>query len=136
MTGLLGLALPPWLSPTLIGAIGIAVVSGGSGAYVAHRWDAGTIAESRLETEKARSDYRAYAASTAANAAKATTDAENERKLLQSHSDDLQRQLIATEAARDAKSAQLRQILASAKPGDIRALGPSVLEYLSGVRDN
>jgi uncharacterized protein YlxW (UPF0749 family) len=136
MTGLLGLAIPPWLSPTLIGAIGIAVVAGGSGAYIDHKFMAGAVATAKLETAQTEATYKAYAASTVANAAKATSDAEAERKRLQSHSDDLQRQLIETEKANDDKSAKLRQILASAKPGDIRALGPNVLEYLSGVRNN
>lgn len=120
----------------MIAIAGGVLASAVTGAYIAHRWDAGAISEAHLETAQVQADYRAYEASTAANAAKATTDAENERERLQSHSDDLQRQLIATEDARDAKSAQLRQILASAKPGDIRALGPSVLEYINGVRNN
>jgi hypothetical protein len=57
MTGLPALALPAFISPTLLGAIGIAVVTGGSGFWLEH-----TIASakySRLETSYALSEKKA-----------------------------------------------------------------------------
>lgn len=41
MTGLLGLALPPWLNPTLIGAVAIAVAAGAASGWAVHRIDDG-----------------------------------------------------------------------------------------------
>lgn len=137
MTGLLGIAsnfLPPWANPMVLAVVGTGLVAGAGGAYIAHRWDAGTIAESRLETEKARADYRAYAASTAANAAKATAHALDQQIRLQEANDALQSQLQESQRLADARSKALNAILASAKPGETRALGPSVLNYLERLR--
>lgn len=134
MTGLLGLALPAWASPTLIGAIGIAVVAGGSGAWVDHKFMAGNVAKAQLETAEARADYKAYAASTAANAAKATAHSLEQQIRLQEANDALQAQLQESQRLADARSKALSAILASAKPGDTRALGPSVLAYVDSLR--
>jgi hypothetical protein len=137
MTGLLGLAsnfLPPWANPTVLALVGTGLVAGTGGAYIAHRWDAGTLAESRLETEKVRADYVAYQASTAANAARATAHALEVQIRLQDANNALQSQLQESQRLADARSKELSAILNSAKPGDTRALGPSVLAYIDRLR--
>lgn len=135
MTGILGLALPPWLNPTILGAAAIGIAGMASGGYIVHRWDAGTIANARLETAKVNSDYTAYKALVVENAARATASAEAERKRLQAHSDDLQRQLLETQKVADEKSDKLRKILSTASPGDVRPIGPAVGRYLDGLRN-
>lgn len=131
MTGLLGLTLPPWLNPSVLALVGTGLIASAGGAYVAHRWDAGTIAESRLETAKARADYRAYEALTASNAATATELALSQQTALQGTIDGLQAKLQESQRIADAKSKALQALLASAKPGDLRALGPVASEYVS-----
>lgn len=134
MTGLLGFTIPGWATSTLAGAIGIAVVAGAGGAYVDHKFMAGSVAKAQLETAEARADYKAYQASTAANAAKATAHSLEQQIRLQDANNALQSQLQESQRLADARSKALSAILASAKPGDTRALGPSVLAYVDSLR--
>jgi len=118
----------------IIAMVGGVLVAGLSGAYMAHRWDAGTIAEARLETAKVREEYASYAASTAANAAKATANALEQQIRLQEANDRLQRELQETQALADVKNKDLQTILRLAKPENTRLLGPVSLSYLNKLR--
>ena len=114
--------------------VGGVLVAGLSGAYMAHRWDAGTIAEARLETAKLRADYSSYAASTAANAAKATAAALDQQIRLQAANNALEAQLQESQNVVASRSKALSDILASAKASDTRPLGVSVMAYLERLR--
>jgi hypothetical protein len=118
----------------IIAIAGSVLVAGLTGAYMAHRWDAGTIAEARLETANAKADFRAYAASTAANAAKATAAALDQQTRLQAANNALQAQLQESQNVAASKSKALSDILASAKASDTRPLGVSVMAYLERLR--
>ena len=123
-----------WLSPTLLGALGIALIASLSGGYIAHRLDAGPLATAKAETATLQAKYSAYEASVAANAAKANADALAQQTALQSRANDLQNQLIQTQKAADARSKTLQALLAAAKPGDVREIGPVAGAYYSQLR--
>jgi uncharacterized membrane protein YccC len=118
----------------IIAMVGGVLVAGLTGAYMAHRWDAGTIAEARLETAKVREEYASYAASTAANAAKATANALDQQIRLQEANNALEAQLQESQNVAASKSKALSDILASAKASDTRPLGASVMAYLERLR--
>lgn len=52
------------LARVAVWAIGIAVIAG-AGAYAMHHWDAGEIAEQKLETAKVQADFDKFKADTA-----------------------------------------------------------------------
>jgi uncharacterized membrane protein YccC len=118
----------------IIAMVGGVLVAGLSGAYMAHRWDAGTIAEARLETAKVREEYASYAASTAANAAKATANALDQQIRIQEANNALEAQLQESQNVAASKTKALSDILASAKASDTRPLGSSVMAYLERLR--
>lgn len=134
MTGLLGLALPPWLNPTLLGAVALSVAAGSGGAYIDHKFMAGSVATAKLETASVQATYEAYKSAVAANAAKDTAAALAQQTALTASNNALQAQLQDTQRIADARSQSLKAILTSAKPGDTRALGPNVLAYVDGLR--
>ena len=118
----------------IIAIAGGVLIAGLTGAYMAHRWDAGTIAEARLKTAKVRADYSAYAASTSANAAKATAAALDQQIRLQEANNALEAQLQESQNVAASRSKALSDILASAKASDTRPLGVSVMAYLERLR--
>ncbi len=134
MTGILGLALPPWLSPTFLGAVGIALVAGTGGAYIDHKFEVAAVTNAKLETAGVQSAYDAYKGTVAANAAKATADALAQQTALQASNNALQAQLQDQQRISDAKSQSLRALLASAKPGDVRPIGPTASSYYDRLR--
>ena len=129
-----GLPLPPWLSPTFIGAILIGLVAAAGGAWTAHKID--SISYSKLEASKAvlQSQYDGYRATVATATAKANADALAQQTKLQHANDALQTQLQATQRTANARSQQLQALLAAARPQDIRPLGPTALSYYDSLR--
>ncbi len=134
MTGILGLALPPWLNPQLLGAVAITIAAAAGGAYIDHKFMMGKVNGAKLETAAVQSTYDAYKARTVADAAKATSDAAAEKQRLDSLVNDLQGKLAEQQRVANAKSQVLLQRLNAAKPGDIRPLGPNVLDYVERLR--
>ena len=130
-----GLPLPPWLSPTFIGAILIGLVAAAGGAWTAHKID--SISYSKLEASKAvlQSQYDGYRATVATATAKANADALAQQTALQHANDALQNQLQATQRTANARSQQLQALLASAtKPGDTRPIGDIAGAYYERLR--
>lgn len=126
--------LPPWLSPTFLGAVAIAIVAGGAGAYIDHKIMMGVVNSVRLETTAVQSRYDGYKAEVAAAAARETARTQAESLALQRRADELQAQLLESQRITDEKSKALRALLASAKPGDMRALGPVAGAYYDRLR--
>ncbi len=125
---------PGWVASKLFavaltGAVGMAL-----GGYIAHRWDAGTIAEAKLETASVQASYDGYKATVAADAAKATALALSQQTALQGQIDALQGQLLTAQRTADAKSKALSAILAGAKPGDVRPIGVAASAYYDRLR--
>jgi hypothetical protein len=118
-----------WLSPTIMAIIGVVLVSGTLSGVVTHKFDA--AAYMRLESDKAKleTEYSNYRAHIDRDTAIANAKAIKEREDSKAKLDALQDQLDENKRKDDAKSAALQKLLASAKPGDIRALGPSASEY-------
>ncbi len=114
-----------WLSPTILGAIGIAILATAAGWFLAHRLD--SIPYNALLASKAslQAEYSDYKQAVAAAADKATADALAKQSQLQAKNDALQAQLAQTQRTANAQSQKLKDLLASARPGDSRALGPS-----------
>lgn len=135
MTGIITSFLPPWLNPSLVGAALIGVGAAVAGGAVVHKLD--QIPYSRLEASKAalQTEYSDYKARMAANSAQATSATLKEQNSLQALLNAAQAELAAQQRIDDAKSAQLKAILAASKPGDERPLGPTVLRFLDGLRN-
>ncbi len=129
-----GLPLPPWLSPTLIGAVGIAVLAFGGGMWFEGKLDAPALAKSQAETAKVNSDYSAYQARIAAGAAKADADALAQKQAQEASQAALQAKLAQAQKEANANSQKLKDLLDKAAPQDIRPLGPSALAYFAGLR--
>lgn len=134
MTGILGLALPPWLSPTLIGAVAITIAAGCGGAWIDHKFMMGDVNAAKLETARVQSSYDGYKATVAASAAKATADSLQQTNSLNALIDALQGKLAEQQRVANAKSEELRKLLASAKPGDTRPIGPVASSYYERLR--
>lgn len=134
MTGLLGLALPPWLNPSIIAAVGIGLASSAATGLAVHHWDAGALANSRTETAEAITQYEAYKGLVASRAATATAVALEQKQSLEAQVDRLQADLLKQQGLTDAKSKALRDLLNSAKPGDLRAIGPVSSAYYDRLR--
>ena len=134
MTGLLGFALPPWLNPTVLGAVAIGIAGATAGAYIDHRLMSGRVDRAHLETATIQSSLDGYRASVAAASAKATATALAERISLQGQLDALQAKLDDQQRKANAKSAELLKLLSDAKTADARPLGPTALEYFSRLR--
>lgn len=124
----------PWLSPLMLGAAGIAIAASLAGGFVVHKWDAASYAKLELSKATLRSEYSDYKARVAEDTDKATAAAAAKQMALQASNDALQAQLAATQRTANAQSEELKKILASAKPGDIRPLGPSALAYFERLR--
>lgn len=137
MTGFSALTafLPPWANPTIIGAIGIAVVAGGVTGFVTHKLD--QVPYSRLEASKASllAEYTAYKGQMAANSAKANADSLKEANRLHGLLNVSQTELLKSQKEANAKSKALSKILASAKPGDAVPIGALARSYYSSLRD-
>lgn len=134
MTGILGLAMPTTLLPMLIGAGALALISGAGGAYIDHKLMTGKVASAQLATANLNATYRGYEASVAQTIALDDATALSQQNALTARANDLQAQLQDTQRIADARSKTLNAILSSAKPGDTRLLGPSVLSYVAGLR--
>ena len=124
----------PFLTPTILGAIGIALIASLTGAFVAHKFDGIALSKAQAETAAVNASYEGYKARVAADAAKANSDALDQKTALEARANDLQNQLIETQKAADARSRSLQALLAAAKPGEIRALGPVASRYYLGLR--
>lgn len=118
----------------LIAIAGGVIASGLIGAFIDHKFMTGAVASAHLETANVTADYKAYEASTAANAARATSLALDQQTALQGHVNALQAQLQETQRLADVKSKTLQALLASAKPGDSRPIGPVAGSYYERLR--
>lgn len=134
MTGLLGLTLPAFGTPMIIGAVALTLAAGAGGAWIDHRLMAANVANAKLETAGVQASYASYKAAVAANAAKATAIALQQTNSLNQLINSLQGQLAEQQKADDARSKELLRRLNNAKPGDVRALGPNVLDYVARLR--
>jgi Skp family chaperone for outer membrane proteins len=126
--------LPPWLNPWLIGTISLCLLSAALSGWAVHKL--GQVPYSRLEADRAKldADYSAYRAAVAENSAKASADAFAEQKRLQAAVAALESNLAETKRKDDAKSAALQKLLAGAKPGDMRPVGPVAGAYYDRLR--
>lgn len=124
----------PWISPTLLGAAGIAILASLSGAYIAHQLDAGPLAQAKAETSSIQSLYDGYKQSVATKAAEADAKAISEKSRLDGRVNALQAELAQTQKDADARSKALLAALAKAKPGDLRPIGPIAGQYYSQLR--
>lgn len=124
----------PFLTPTILAALGITIVASLTGAWGMHKFDGIALARSKVETAAVTASYEAYKGRVLADAAKANLDAMNQKTALEARANDLQNQLIETQKAADAKSRSLMALLAAAKPGDIRPLGPIAASYYGSLR--
>lgn len=129
MTGLFGLTLPAFGTPMIIGAVALTLAAGSAGAWIDHRLMAANVAEAKLETASVQASYEAYKSVVSANAAKATAIALQQTNSLNQLINSLQGQLAEQQRVANAKSEELRKLLASAKPGDVRPIGPVAAEY-------
>jgi hypothetical protein len=119
----------PFLSPTLLGAIGIALVASLAGGWAAHKWDGIALSKSQAQTAQIDGAYSQYKAQVAADTAKADALALSQRTALETANNALQAQLADSQRIADAKTKSLQALLASAKPGDTRAIGPIAASY-------
>jgi len=126
--------LPGWVTGSLFIGIASGVAGMALGAFITHKLD--QIPYSRLEASKAtiQSAYDGYRRGVAENTARANAKALADQQRLQDQIDAMQGMLAAAQEAERLKSAELRRILANAKPGDIRALGPSAMAYFDRLR--
>jgi hypothetical protein len=132
---LAGAILPGGILPTLIGGAVLLAVGATGGAYVTHKLDGTALAKSQTQTAQAKADLAAYGARVAAASAKASADAQARQDALQASLNTLQAQLAKTQKEADAKSAKLSALLANAKPGDIRPIGPAAASYYDSLRN-
>ncbi len=123
-----------WLSPTILGAVGIALIASLAGGWTAHKLDQIPLSRSQAETAAAKADLASYKGAVAASVAKADAKALEDKQAQDATANALQAKLIQTQKVADDKSAQLRAILNKAAPGDIRPLGPNALNYLAELR--
>lgn len=79
-------------------------------------------------------EYSAYKAAVAADAARSSAEALEGKKAASDALRAAQEKAAAAQATADAKSAELRRILNSAAPGEVRPIGPNVQRYLDGLR--
>jgi len=133
MTGLPALALPSFLSPTLLGAIGIALVAGGAGAYTAHKLDQIPLLKAQKETMAVQARYDGFRNGAIAAAAKSATDSLSEQNRLHGLLNKAQADLLETQRKADARSKALKDLLASASAQDTRPIGPTAAEYYRRV---
>lgn len=131
MTGLPALALPAFLSPTLLGAIGIALVAGGAGAYMAHKLDQISLLQAQKETMAVQARYDGFRSGALAAAAESATDSLSEQTRLHGLLNKAQADLLETQRKADARSKALKDLLASATSQDMRPIGPTASEYYS-----
>ena len=124
-----------WLSPTLIGALAIALLASLGGAWVTHKWDGIALAHSQAETAQAKASEAIYRASVAASIAKADADAIIQQKAASEQINALQAQLQDEQRNADVRTKSLQTLLASAsKPGDTMPLGHIALAYFNCLR--
>ncbi len=125
-----------WLSPTLLGALGIAIIAAAVGGWATHKYDGIALSHAQTQTSQARAALSDYRASVAADAAKANAAALAQKTASDATIQALQAQLRTQQEAADAKSKSLLALLNAAKPGDIRPLGPVALSYYQRLRGN
>ncbi len=122
------------LYTTLIGGAMLAAASFGGGYWTATKFD--SIPYNKLVASNAslQVEYSDYKRDVAVKSAKASSDALAEQNLLRGQNNALQAQLQDDQRKADEKSKHLLALLAAAKPGDIRPLGPVAYAYYSGLR--
>lgn len=124
----------PFLTPTLLGAIGIAIVASLAGGFLAHELDQIPLNQARTETVNISAAYAAYKGAIAAKAAADNAIAIQQIKAASDRQNALQAELLQTKKDADARSKALLAQLNAAKPTDTHVLGVAVLAYLDGVR--
>lgn len=134
MTDILGTLIPGGIWPMIIGGIAIGAICTAGGVIVEHKIDSVPLAQSQTETANAKAALSAYEAAVAAKIAAADAAALAEKERQQTALNDLQAKLAQTTREANVRSARLQALLDSAKPGEIRAIGPAASRYYDGLR--
>lgn len=124
----------PFLTPQILGAIGIALLASFGGAFAEHKLDAIPLAQAKAETASAKADLAGYRATVAANIANANAKALSEKSASDARINALQAQLAQNQKDADARSKALLAALAKAQPGDVRPIGVFARAYYDGLR--
>lgn len=124
----------PFLTPSILGAIGIALIASLAGGWASHKWDGIALSKSQAQTAQIDAAYKSYVASTAAAAAKADSDALSQKQAQDAAQTALEAKLAQAQQIAASNSQKLKDILNHAAPQDVRALGPVSLQYFAGLR--
>ena len=124
----------PFLTPQILGALGIALIASLAGGFAAHKIDGIALSKAQAQTAQIDAAYSKFKASVADSVAMADAKAMKDKQAQDARINALQDQLLTQQKAADARSKSLQALLAAAKPGDVRSLGPVALRYLDQLR--